>query len=160
MAQTTVLAKELARRKDEDLKNIALKLSEEICKLATINYRDSSIVFNFDAGFFKTAPFKMTIPKEFAKKVKRAKKQQKASSVKLIEDSKMTKGGTDVTGLTEAEALYVYIVNTFNNIERTMNVKEGKSKEQEIILFELKDLLQQESFKVKIEESYMEINWW
>lgn len=162
MAEATVLAKELARRKEKDLKQIAEELNKRICELAELTYRESSIVFNFDAGFFKTSPIKMTIPKDISKKQKKAKKQNKASSVKMIEDSKIPKqqDNMDIRGLTQAELLYVYIVNTFNNIETTVSSQTGKSREQEIILSELKDLLQQQSFVVEIDDSYMRINWW
>lgn len=149
------LARELARKKDENLRRIAEELLGDIFNLVRIRYKDAFFFFPFDKGnfFFRENIIRMEYPKVIQKKLKRKLSKE---STECEEENAQTNNF-----LEEGDQLIIKIVDKFNEIESTMPDENSEySKEQAIVLECIKEALNLEGFKVRLTIQGMNISWW
>lgn len=154
------LAKELAKKKDENLRQIAEDLLSSICTLAQLRYKDSFFFFPFAKGnfFFKENITRMEYPKILQKKLK---KKQKETGESRETGEESVDGFVENDFFTEGDKITMKIVDEFNEVESTI-VDENSdcSREQAIVLKSISEALNLEGFKVNLTPQGLRISWW
>lgn len=149
------LAKELARKKDENLQRIAEDLLSNIFELVQLRYKDSFFFFPFAKGnfFFKENVTRMEYPRTLQKKMKK-KSREIAENDEFVED-------LEGINITEGDKIIIKIVDEFNEIESTITDESGEcSREQAIVLKSISEALNLEGFKVILSPQGLQISWW
>lgn len=151
------LAKKLAKKKDENLRQIAEDLLSNICTLAELRYKDSFFFFPFAKGnfFFKENITRMEYPKILQKKLKKQRAKEASEEEETVD------GVVENDYLTEGDKITMNIVDKFNEVESTITDETSDcSREQAIVLKSISEALNLEGFKVNLSQQGLKISWW